>query len=186
MRAEYNIKEKRKLRSVVDEQTELLKVKDEEIENLKAQLLLKEANLDAQVAAVHELETSSAGLQEKVTAYEDCMGKLEEFHDERMRVVDDKFDKLYADFLVIVKCLRSPEYLSTLGVAISKAIEKGMQDGLAAGITHGQEDGDRIAEGSAGARCSSSSLSSSSSQNLISASSSSDDSLSSLSPPSVG
>ncbi|GKF59014.1 hypothetical protein Tco_0175800, partial [Tanacetum coccineum] len=124
--------------SVVDEQTELLKVKDEEIENLKAQLLLKEAeaaeavrlraeasmfeaiekslqdevktlrdhnttlekeksvldvkvadlaalvkvreqevaNLDAQV---HELETSSTGLQEKVTAYEDCMGKVEEF-----------------------------------------------------------------------------------------------------------
>ncbi|GKE14635.1 hypothetical protein Tco_1422212 [Tanacetum coccineum] len=201
MRAEYNMKEKRKLRFVVDEQTELLKVKDEEIENLKAQLLLKEAkateairlsaeaskfeaiakslpdevkilrdhnttlekekseldvkvanlatsvkvkeqevaDLDAQVAAVHELETSSAGLQEKVTAYEDCMGKLEEFQDEQMRVVDDKFDKLYADFLVIVKCLRSPEYLSTLGVAISKAIEKGMQDGLAAGITHGQE-----------------------------------------------
>ncbi|GKF35044.1 hypothetical protein Tco_0108244, partial [Tanacetum coccineum] len=43
MRAEYNIKEKRRLRSVVDEQTELLKVRDGEIENLKAQLLLKEA-----------------------------------------------------------------------------------------------------------------------------------------------
>ncbi|GKG36987.1 hypothetical protein Tco_0447160, partial [Tanacetum coccineum] len=41
--------------------------------------------------------------------------------------------------LATVKCLRSPEYLSVLGEAISKAIEKGMQDGLAAGITHGQE-----------------------------------------------
>ncbi|GKC31767.1 hypothetical protein Tco_1039061 [Tanacetum coccineum] len=178
MRVEYNIKEKRKLRSVVDEQTELLKVKDEEIENLKAQLSLKEeeaakaiclraeaskfeaieksleqevADLDAQVTAVksqsdnltgrvHELKTSSAGLQEKVTAYEDCMGKLEELQDERMRVVDDKFDKLYAEFLAIVKCLHSPEYLSALRAAISKANEKGMQDGLAAGITHGQEE----------------------------------------------
>ncbi|GJX63006.1 hypothetical protein Tco_0295906 [Tanacetum coccineum] len=229
MRAEYNIKEKRKLRSVVDEQTELLKVRDGEIENLKAQLLLKEAeaaeaihlcaesskfetikkslqdevkvlrdhnttlekeksevnvkvadlavsvkvkeqevaNLDAQV---HELKTSSAGLQEKVTTYENCMGKLEEFQDEQIRVMNDKFKKLYVDFvqmalhleekfyphllttitgrrwlltygmkLAIVKCLHSLDYMSALGVAISKAIEKGMQDGLAVRITHGQE-----------------------------------------------
>ncbi|GJY42711.1 hypothetical protein Tco_0430924 [Tanacetum coccineum] len=129
MHAEYNIKEKRKIRSVVDEKKELLKVKDEEIENLKAQLLLKEAeaakairlrteaskfeaidkSLQDEITAVksqsdnlagrvHELETSSAVLQEKVIAYEDCMGE-----------------------------------------AISKAIEKGMQDGIAIGITHGQE-----------------------------------------------
>ncbi|GKE26781.1 hypothetical protein Tco_1442165, partial [Tanacetum coccineum] len=43
MRVEYNIKEKKKFRSIVDEQTELLKVRDGDIENLKAQLLLKEA-----------------------------------------------------------------------------------------------------------------------------------------------
>ncbi|GJT44399.1 putative reverse transcriptase domain-containing protein [Tanacetum coccineum] len=195
MRVEYNIKEKRKLRSVFDEQTELLKVKDEDIENLKAQLLLKEAeaaeairlraeasrkeiseldvkvsdlaasvkvreqevvDLDAQVTAVksqsdnltgrvHELKTSSAGLQEKVTAYEDCMGKLEELQDERMRVVDDKFDKLYADFVETALHLEEkfyPHLLTTIAghrAAISKANEKGMQDGLAAGITHGQE-----------------------------------------------
>ncbi|GKE59568.1 hypothetical protein Tco_1498753 [Tanacetum coccineum] len=41
--------------------------------------------------------------------------------------------------LAISKCLYSPEYLSALGAAISRAIKKGMQDGLAAGITHGQE-----------------------------------------------
>ncbi|GJQ94491.1 hypothetical protein Tco_0005630 [Tanacetum coccineum] len=45
----------------------------------------------------------------------------------------------YGVKLAIVKCLHSPEYLSALGAAISRAIEKGMQDGLAAGITHGQE-----------------------------------------------
>ncbi|GJW34272.1 hypothetical protein Tco_0054304, partial [Tanacetum coccineum] len=43
MRAEYNIKEKRRLRSTVDEKDELLKVREREIENLKAQLQLKEA-----------------------------------------------------------------------------------------------------------------------------------------------
>ncbi|GJY66954.1 hypothetical protein Tco_0469192 [Tanacetum coccineum] len=228
MRAKYNIKEKRKLKSVVDEQTEVLKAREKEIEDLRAQLLLKEAkaakairlraevsqckvvkkslrddiqaltghnttlenekseldvkvtnlaasikvreqevaDLDDQVTAVklqsdnlanrvHELDTSSAGLQEKVMVYEDCMSQLEKFQDERMRVVNDKFDKLYTDFvemalhleekfyphllttiagrrwlltygmkLAIVKCLHSPEYLSALGVAISKAIEK--------------------------------------------------------------
>ncbi|GKB62317.1 hypothetical protein Tco_0918503 [Tanacetum coccineum] len=210
MRAEYNIRERRRLNSVVEEKNSLLKARDVEIENLKAQLLVKEAesveaiqstdlgvkvadlaasvkvreqevaDLDAQVAfaksqsdnfagRVHELETSSAGLQEKVTTYENCMGKLEEFQDEQIRVMNDKFEKLYVDFvemalhleeklyphllttiagrrwlltygvkLAIVKCLHSPEYLSTLGVAISRAIKKGMQDGLAAGITHGQ------------------------------------------------
>ncbi|GKB13476.1 hypothetical protein Tco_0847399 [Tanacetum coccineum] len=229
MRVEYNIKEKRRLRSVVDEQTELLKVRDRDIENLKAQLLLKEAEaakairlraeaskfeaiekslqdevrvlkdhnttlekekseLDVKVAdlvasvkvreqeaadldaMVHKLETSSAVLQEKVTVYEDCMSQLEKFQDERMEVVYEKFNKLHADFiemalhleekfyphllttiagrrwlltygmeLVFAKCLNSPEYLSALGAAISKAIEKGMQDGPAIGITHGQE-----------------------------------------------
>ncbi|GJW69009.1 hypothetical protein Tco_0123433 [Tanacetum coccineum] len=221
MCAEYNIKEKKRLRSVVDEQTELLKVRDGEIENLKAQLLLKEeeaaeairlrteaskfeafeksleldvkvadlvasvkvreqkaADLDAMVTfvksqndnLVDQLETSSAVLQEKVTVYEDYMSQLEKFQDERMEVVYEKFNKLHADFiemalhleekfyphllttivgrrwlltygmeLVFAKCLNSPEYLSALGAAISKAIEKGMQDGLAAVITHGQE-----------------------------------------------
>nr|GEW84344.1 hypothetical protein [Tanacetum cinerariifolium] len=41
--------------------------------------------------------------------------------------------------LAIAKCLNSPEYLSAIGTAVSKAIEKGMQDGLAAGIIHGRE-----------------------------------------------
>ncbi|GKC95687.1 hypothetical protein Tco_1161129 [Tanacetum coccineum] len=229
MRTEYNIKEKRRLKSVVDEQMELLKVREREIENFKAQLLLKEAeatevirlrieaskleavkkslqdevqalrehnatlekdknDLDVKVAdlaasvkvrehevadldvVVHELETSSARLQEKVTVYKDYMGQLERFQDEQMKFMNDKFDKLYTEFiemalhleekfyphllttitgrrwllthgmeLAIVKCLNSPEYLSALRVAISKAIEKGMKNGLAARITQGKE-----------------------------------------------
>nr|GEY21183.1 NUDIX hydrolase 25 [Tanacetum cinerariifolium] len=43
MHAEYNVKERRRLQSVVEKQDELLKAKDGEIENLKAQLLLKKA-----------------------------------------------------------------------------------------------------------------------------------------------
>nr|GEW13907.1 transposase (putative), gypsy type [Tanacetum cinerariifolium] len=44
MRAEYNIREKMMLKSSVDEKDELLKSRDKEIENLKAQMVLKEAD----------------------------------------------------------------------------------------------------------------------------------------------
>ncbi|GJV70164.1 hypothetical protein Tco_1485673, partial [Tanacetum coccineum] len=215
-RAEYNIKEKRRLRSAVDKKNKLLKVREKEIENLKAQLLLKKAETaeairlraeasnelevkvvdlaasvkvreqevadldvvvtsvksqnDILVEQVHGLETSSTGLQEKVTAYESCIYQLDKFQDEKMKEVNEKFDNIYVDFaemalrleekfyphllttiagrrwlltydmkLVIVKCLHSLEYLSTLGAAISKAIKKSLQDRLAAGFTHGQE-----------------------------------------------
>nr|GEX25032.1 transposase (putative), gypsy type [Tanacetum cinerariifolium] len=43
MPAEYNVKEKRILKSAVESQGELLKAREEEIESLKARLLLKEA-----------------------------------------------------------------------------------------------------------------------------------------------
>ncbi|GJX73748.1 hypothetical protein Tco_0312343 [Tanacetum coccineum] len=43
MRAEYNIKEKRRLNSVVEGKNSLLKAKVKEVESLKAQLLVKEA-----------------------------------------------------------------------------------------------------------------------------------------------
>ncbi|GKD59204.1 hypothetical protein Tco_1296713, partial [Tanacetum coccineum] len=164
MSAEYNIRERKRLNSVVEEKSSLLKAKDAKIESFKAQLLVKEAeaaeairlraeaskfeaiekslqgevrvlkdynttlekekseldvklanlvasvkvreqeaaDLDAMVTSVksqndnlvdqvHELETSFAGLQEKVTAYENCMGKLEEFQDKQIRVMNDKF-----------------------------------------------------------------------------------------------
>ncbi|GKE83421.1 hypothetical protein Tco_1557163, partial [Tanacetum coccineum] len=43
MHAEYNIRERRRLNSVVEEKNSLLKARDVEIETLKAQLLVKEA-----------------------------------------------------------------------------------------------------------------------------------------------
>nr|GFA00226.1 nonaspanin [Tanacetum cinerariifolium] len=69
------------------------------------------------LVGVHKLEVSAAGLQEQVTMYENCMSQLEKFQDEKMKEVNEKFDKL----------------------SISKAVEKGMQEGLSAGITHGVE-----------------------------------------------
>ncbi|GJZ01148.1 hypothetical protein Tco_0519109 [Tanacetum coccineum] len=190
MRAEYNIKEKRRLKYVVERQGELLKVKGEEIESIKAQLLLREAeaaeairlraeasnfeivekslrdevnalkerstilekernaldvkvtdleasvvgkeseltDLNAQltfaksqndnlVDRVHELEVSSAGLQEKVTVYENCTEQLEKFQDDQMKVINDKFDKLHADFVDMALQLEEklyPHLLTTI------------------------------------------------------------------------
>nr|GEX95878.1 putative transposase (putative), gypsy type [Tanacetum cinerariifolium] len=170
-RAEYNIREKRKLRAVVDEQAELLKAKDGEIESLKAQFLLKEAeaveairlrerflrkreknelgvkmtdlsasikvrqqevaDLDAQVTAVKLQKDnlvgqvrismieplSSCGLQEKVAAYEGFVGQLEKFQDEKLEEVNEKFDKLCADFVDMALHLEEklyPHLLTTI------------------------------------------------------------------------
>ncbi|GJT11492.1 hypothetical protein Tco_0858534 [Tanacetum coccineum] len=216
MRAEYNIRERRRLNSVVEEKNSLLKARDAEIESLKAQLLVKEAevaeairlcaeaskfeaiekslqsevrvlkdynttlekekseldvkvadlvasvkvseqeavDLDAMVTfvksqndnlvdQVHELETYSVGLQEKFAAYENCMGKLEEFQDEQIRVMNDKFEKLYVDFVEIELHLEEkfyPHLLTTIAgrrwlltYGVKRVIVK------SAGITHGQE-----------------------------------------------
>nr|GEW91354.1 AIG1-like protein [Tanacetum cinerariifolium] len=169
MRAEYNIKEKRRLKSVVEEKNQLLKARDEEIKNFKAQLLLKDAeairlrteasklemlekslrdevnalnernnilekecnDLDVKVTdleaivvskerelidstaqltsiksqndnlvdQVHELQVSSSELKEKLSNYENLTERLEEFQDAHLKVVNDKFDKLCADFV---------------------------------------------------------------------------------------
>ncbi|GKF22858.1 hypothetical protein Tco_0075180, partial [Tanacetum coccineum] len=182
-RDEYNIKEKRRLDSVVEGKNSLLKAKDEEVESLKAQLLMKEAEaakaiflraeaskfevvekslrdevkvlkeqnatleqeitdlgvkvadltasvkvrekevaeLDAQVtfakSRMHELETSSDGLQEKVTAYEKFIDQLEKFQDEKMKEVNKKFNKLFTDFVEMALHLEEkfyPHLLTTI------------------------------------------------------------------------
>nr|GEZ03836.1 hypothetical protein [Tanacetum cinerariifolium] len=160
MHAKYNIRERKRLNSIVEEKDALLKAKDEELRSLKAQLTEKSgldvtvddlaasvkvreqevADLDAIVTSVklqndnlvdqvHKLETSFAVLLKKVTTYENCLSQLEKFQDERMRDMNDKFDKLDIDLVEMALHLEE-----------SKAVEKGMHDGLYAGITHGAEE----------------------------------------------
>ncbi|GKB54919.1 hypothetical protein Tco_0905672 [Tanacetum coccineum] len=190
MCAEYNIKEKRRLKFVAKERAELLKVREKEVEDLKAQLLLKEVeaaeairlrakaskfeavekslqdevkalkernaslekerdtmdvkvtgleasdmgkdceltDLNAQltfikshndslVDQVHELEVSSSRLQEKLSTYENLTEQLEEFEDAQLKIVNDKFDKLYADFVEMALHLEEkfyPHLLTTI------------------------------------------------------------------------
>nr|GEY34279.1 hypothetical protein [Tanacetum cinerariifolium] len=187
MQAKYNVKKKRRLKSVVEEKDELLNARDELIENLKAHMLLKEAKAakairlhaeasnvetvkksirdevsalkerntilakernaldvkvmdletsvvgkerdltglnaqltsiksqnDALVDQVHELELSSSRLQEKATVYENCMGRLKKFQDDQMKAINDKFDKLYTDFVEMALHLEDKFYLHIL------------------------------------------------------------------------
>ncbi|GJR47230.1 hypothetical protein Tco_1315333 [Tanacetum coccineum] len=166
MRAEYNIKEKRRLKSVVDEQTELLKVREREIENFKAQLLLNEpevaeaihlrpeaSNLEVvnkylldEVQALRErnatlkkekndLDVKVVDLEAlvKVREYEvadldvvvtfvksqndNLVAQLERFQDKQMKVMNDKFDKLYIDLIEMALYLEEkfyPHILTTI------------------------------------------------------------------------
>ncbi|GKB26515.1 hypothetical protein Tco_0865916, partial [Tanacetum coccineum] len=193
MRAEYNIKEKRRLKAVVEEKDILLKTKGEEIDSLNAQLLLKEAEaakaihlrveasrfgivekslrdevkllkernatleeekgvLDVKVAdlaatvkvreqvvadsdtlvttvklqndsladQVRELESSSAGLQEKVTTYEKFVDQLEEFQDDKIKEVNDKLEKLDADVVAMVLHLEEKFYPHLLNTIVGR------------------------------------------------------------------
>ncbi|GJZ11191.1 hypothetical protein Tco_0545950 [Tanacetum coccineum] len=160
MRAEYNIKEKRRLMSAVDKKDELLKVREREIENLKAKLLLKEAEAAEAIrlrAEVSKFEAIEKSLQVEVEALKEHNTTLEKkkknldvnvvdlaasvkvrehevadldavvasvksdqevpFQDEKMEVVNDKFDKLYTDFIEMALHLEErfyPHLLTTI------------------------------------------------------------------------
>nr|GEW10409.1 hypothetical protein [Tanacetum cinerariifolium] len=80
MRVEYHIKEKRRLKAVVKEKNQVLKARYEEIKNLKAQLLLKEAEAAKAIrlrAETSKLEAVKKSLRDKVTALNECNTILE-------------------------------------------------------------------------------------------------------------
>ncbi|GJT83300.1 hypothetical protein Tco_1057642 [Tanacetum coccineum] len=241
MRAEYNVKDKRRLKSVVEKQDELLKAMDGEIEDLKAQLLFKEikaaeathlcaqtsnleavekslrdevnalkernaileneknaldvkvtdleasvvgkerdlTNLNAQLTSaksqndnlvdwVHELEISSAGLQEKIAVYDNCMEQLEKFQYDRMKVVNDKLAKLDADlaemachleerfYPYLLNTISGRRWLLTRGLklflvkclnsseyltALGAAISRAIEKGMQSGLAAGIDHG---------------------------------------------
>ncbi|GJU31038.1 hypothetical protein Tco_1174627 [Tanacetum coccineum] len=75
MRAEYNIRERRRLNSAVEEKNSLLGARDAEIENLKAQLLAKEAEAAEAIrlrAEASKFEVIEKSLQDEVTVLKDC------------------------------------------------------------------------------------------------------------------
>ncbi|GJX78756.1 hypothetical protein Tco_0326905, partial [Tanacetum coccineum] len=80
MRAEYNIKEKRRLKSIVDDQVDALKVKEKEMEDLKAQLLLREAEVAEVIrlrAEVSKFQATEKSLRCEVEALRERNMSLE-------------------------------------------------------------------------------------------------------------
>nr|GEU48472.1 reverse transcriptase domain-containing protein [Tanacetum cinerariifolium] len=73
--------------------------KERELTDLHAQLTFVKSHNDSLADQVHELAVASSVLQEKLSSYENLTKRLEEFQDARLKVVNDKFDKLYADFV---------------------------------------------------------------------------------------
>ncbi|GJS59537.1 hypothetical protein Tco_0654321 [Tanacetum coccineum] len=164
MRAEYNVKERRRLKSVVEKQDELLKVRVGEIDNLKAQLLPREAEATEAIhlhAESSNFETVEKSLQDEVNTLKERNTILEK----ERTALDVKVTDLEAlvvhelelsSFGLQEKVTVYKDYMGKLVkfqddqmkevndkfdklAALGNAIEKGMQDGLSAGITHGVE-----------------------------------------------
>ncbi|GJY05411.1 hypothetical protein Tco_0371351 [Tanacetum coccineum] len=100
----------------LQDEVKVLKEQNATLEQERTDLGVKVADLAASVK-VNELEISSVGLQEKVTAYESCVDQPERFQDEKMKKVNDKFDKLYANFVEMALHLEEkfyPHLLTTI------------------------------------------------------------------------
>nr|GEY98217.1 hypothetical protein [Tanacetum cinerariifolium] len=154
------------------EKNQLLKAREEEIKNLKAQMLLKEAeaakairlraeasnfkamekSLWDEVNALngyntilekehHALDVKVTDLEAAVVSKERELTKMPSLLPSSLKMTTSliRWILTYGMKLAIVKCLDSPEYVSALGIAISKAIQKGMQVRLVVRITHGKE-----------------------------------------------
>ncbi|GJT55338.1 hypothetical protein Tco_0990392 [Tanacetum coccineum] len=104
MRTKYFLSERNRLESECKKQADLLKARDDEVENLKAQLLLKETK------AVHALETTCSSLRGPVSEYEQLKEQIEEFQDAQMNIVNDKVAKLDGDLLEMALHLEEKFY----------------------------------------------------------------------------
>ncbi|GJT21641.1 hypothetical protein Tco_0891578 [Tanacetum coccineum] len=141
MRVEYNVKERRRLKSVIDEKEGLLKVREEEIESLKSQLLLKEA--EAAEAIRLSVETSmfeavEKSLQDEVKALKERNTTLEK----------EKNDLMFMSWrLLLPYSKKKSRYGPSLGREIlPSSLNHYFQPQMAfdprwlsAGITHGKE-----------------------------------------------
>ncbi|GKA22586.1 hypothetical protein Tco_0708548 [Tanacetum coccineum] len=87
-----------------------VKVRKQEVANLDAMVTSVKVHKDNLSDQVHMLEVSFAGLQEKVTAYENFIGQLEKFQDDRMREMNEKFDKLDTDLVELALHLEERFY----------------------------------------------------------------------------
>ncbi|GKF77235.1 hypothetical protein Tco_0229705, partial [Tanacetum coccineum] len=81
MRAEYNIRERRRLSSTVEKKNSLLRARDEELESLKAQLLVKEAEAAEAICLrveASKFEVAERSLRDEVKVLKEKNATLEQ------------------------------------------------------------------------------------------------------------
>ncbi|GKC64273.1 hypothetical protein Tco_1096871 [Tanacetum coccineum] len=99
-----------------------LQLSRDELHTMAASLEVERDGLARQFPLLND---TCAELRNEVTSY---------------KMFKEQIEKILSHGLkhVVMKCLRSSDYLDTLRNAIGHAIDKGMQDRLAAGIEHGK------------------------------------------------
>nr|GEX93758.1 hypothetical protein [Tanacetum cinerariifolium] len=96
---------------------------------------------DLEAVVVHELQVSSSELKGKLSNYENLTERLEEFRDAQLKVINDKFDKLYTNFVEMSFHLEErfyPYLLTTIAERIW-LLTYGWSWPLAAENTYGKE-----------------------------------------------
>nr|GEW68970.1 zinc finger, CCHC-type [Tanacetum cinerariifolium] len=122
MHTEFCLSERGRFESELEKQTDLLKTKDKEVEYLKAQLFLKEAEAAEAIrlcAEASNFEAMERSLRDELSILNERNAILEKERNALDWKATDLEDSVMG---------KKP--------AIRKAIEKGMQDGLAVRITH--------------------------------------------------
>nr|GFA39660.1 hypothetical protein [Tanacetum cinerariifolium] len=135
MRTEYNVKERRRLKSIdevnalkgrnviLEKERDALDVKVTDLEasvvgkerdltDLNAQLTYVKSQNDSIPDQVHKLE--------KIPVYDNCMEQLEKFQDDWMKVVDDKLAKLDSDLAKMACHLEEKVYPHLLNTISSR------------------------------------------------------------------
>ncbi|GJT38626.1 hypothetical protein Tco_0938491 [Tanacetum coccineum] len=121
MRAEYNVRERRRLNVVVREKNSLLKARDEELESLKTQCM------NWRLLLLEGLPRERYGVWSVLLPLESS--------NEKIKKVNEKFDKLCADFVEMALHIKEkfyPRLLTPISerrwTAIGKADEQALRD----------------------------------------------------------
>nr|GEV76812.1 hypothetical protein [Tanacetum cinerariifolium] len=114
-------KERNALDVKVTDLEAVVESKKRELTDSNAQLTSIKSQNDNLTDQVHELQVSFFGLKEKLSNYENLMERLKEFQDAQLKVVNDKFDKLYTDFVEMTLHLEERFY-SQLLTTIARCI----------------------------------------------------------------
>ncbi|GJW44593.1 hypothetical protein Tco_0073392 [Tanacetum coccineum] len=92
-------KEKGELNIKVADLAATVKVREQEVADLDVVVTSVKFHNDNFTDQVHKLEASSVVIQDKVTAYDNFIGQLEKFQDDRIREMNEKLNKLDADLV---------------------------------------------------------------------------------------